>query len=463
MIKSTVVDDKVVHRLVRGFGANLYGQAVIVAIQLSGVPILLQHWLPTLYGEWLILAAIPFYLSLTDLGFSQSAANDMTARVARGDRSGALSAFQSLWALILLVIVVGLILLTAATTLLPLGSWIHFSRMSVHDVRWVMWLLCAEVLLKLQDGVNHAGFRASGDYALHTSVYYSTLLMQHASVWLLAALGRGPVAAALAFLLIRLAVTPAVAIWLTRRHRWLHLGFDHAHLAQLRALIRPALANIGIPLSQALNVQGMVLLLGALLGPLAVVTFSTLRTLTRLALQLVQIVGNAAEPEFAAAFGSDNRDLLQNLYRHVLRGGLWLSLAAASGLMVAGGAILQLWTHGKVKMDPQLFHWLLASAVASVLWYGSLITLKAANRHLRISIVYAVASGTALLLAAILVRAHGQAASAGMSLLVMDAVMAVYALRAAASLRNSSVTSDLLSALNPLPLVELLAQKRRDR
>ncbi len=130
--------------------------------------------------------------------------------------------------------------------------------------------------------------------------------------------------------------------------------------------------------------------------------------------------------------------------------------------MVAGGAILQLWTLGKVRMDPPLFHWLLASAVASVLWYGSLIMLKAANRHLRISIVYAVAAGTALLLAAILVRANGKAASAGMSLLVMDTVMAVYALRAAAGLLNSSVTSDLLSALNPLPLVELLAQKRRE-
>src|SRR5437867_12754550 len=97
-----VVDNNIVQRLLKGFGANLYGQAVVVVIQLAGVPILLHYWQAQLYGEWLILFAIPSYLSMTDLGFSQSAANDMTARVARGDKSGALTVFQSLSALVIL-------------------------------------------------------------------------------------------------------------------------------------------------------------------------------------------------------------------------------------------------------------------------------------------------------------------------------------------------------------------------
>src|SRR2546427_9103361 len=35
-----------------GFGANLYGQAAVVVIQLAGVPILLHYWHAQLYGEW---------------------------------------------------------------------------------------------------------------------------------------------------------------------------------------------------------------------------------------------------------------------------------------------------------------------------------------------------------------------------------------------------------------------------
>lgn len=78
------MDHHITRRILHGIGANGYGLLVTVVVQLAGVPILLHAWGAQLYGEWLILAAIPTYLSMTDLGFSQSAGNDMTAHVARG-------------------------------------------------------------------------------------------------------------------------------------------------------------------------------------------------------------------------------------------------------------------------------------------------------------------------------------------------------------------------------------------
>lgn len=454
------MDRRTVQRLLKGFGASLYGQVVVVVIQLAGVPILLTHWHASLYGEWLILFAIPAYLSLGDLGFSLSAANDMTARVGREDRAGALTVFQSLTALVLFLAAVGLVVITIAATLLPLGNWIHFSNLTTHDVRWILWLLGAEVLMKLPDGVNHAGFRATGDFALHVTLYYSILFAQHASIWLLAALGFGPVAAAAAFFIIRVIATPANAIVLSRRQSWLRFGLGDARFAQLRTLVRPALANTGIPLALALNVQGMVLLVGAMLGPLAVVTFSTLRTLTRLALQMVSTVSHAAEPELAAAFGKGDQVLLRTVYHHALRGSFWLALTVSIGLALTGTWILRVWTHGKVGMDLALFHWLLASAVASAMWYGSLTLLKAANRHLRAAVIYAASAGAALALAAAFIKATGDLADAGMSLLVMDAIMALYTLHAASRLFGSSGLTSLYSALNPAPLLKLVTTGR---
>jgi len=450
------VDSHIVQRLFKGFGASLYGQVVVVVIQLAGVPILLSSWHASLYGEWLILFAIPAYLSLGDLGFSLSAANDMTARVGREDRTGALGVFQSLTGLVLFLALVGLVLITIAATLLPLENWVHFSGLTTRDVRWVLWFLGAEVLMKLPDGVNHAGFRATGDFALHVTIYYSTLFAQHASIWLLAALGFGPVAAAAAFFIIRVIATPANAIVLARRHPWLRFGFSHARLTQLRSLIRPALANTGIPLALALNVQGMVLLVGAILGPVAVVTFSTVRTLTRLALQMVSTVSHAAEPELASAYGKGDQVLLRTVYHHALRGSFWLALTVSIGLALTGARILTFWTHGRVIMDPGLFRWLLASAVASALWYGSLTLLKAANRHLRAAVIYAASAGAALALAAAVLKATGNLAGAGMSLLVMDTVMAGYTLRAASRLCGTSGLTSLYSALNPAPLLKLV-------
>ncbi|MEI8158789.1 MAG: hypothetical protein WCH60_18160 [Burkholderiales bacterium] len=56
-------------KLLRNLGANPYGQLITIAIQLVSVPLYLHYWGVALYGEWLILSAIPAYLALSDIGF----------------------------------------------------------------------------------------------------------------------------------------------------------------------------------------------------------------------------------------------------------------------------------------------------------------------------------------------------------------------------------------------------------
>jgi O-antigen/teichoic acid export membrane protein len=139
------------NRVIKGFGANAFGQIVVVLIQLAGVPILLHFWGAQLYGEWLILFSIPAYLSMTDLGFSQSAGNDMTARVARNERVEALAVFQSLAVLVFGAAAIGFALISAVICTLPLAQWLHFEIMSTFEARLVLWMLAIEALIKLTE------------------------------------------------------------------------------------------------------------------------------------------------------------------------------------------------------------------------------------------------------------------------------------------------------------------------
>lgn len=433
MNKSRSIDGSVLKRVFHGLGVNAYGQFVIAVIQLAGVPILLKFWGTERYGEWLILFAIPSYLSMTDLGFSQSAGNDMTARIARNDLSGALRVFQSLSALVYLVVFIGLVLSALVAAFVPIRALFHFSILSSEQIRWILWLLSAEVLVKLADGVNHAGFRSNGDYSLHVGIYYTTLLLQQSAVWLVAATGHGPLIAALLFFVIRAVATPSVAALLFHRHRFLRPGVAEANYQELRSLLKPALATASMPLAQAISVQGMALAVGAMLGPLAVVTFTVLRTLSRFALQLVWAVSHSIEPELARAWGTQDTTLLQRLYVHSLRAGFWLALFAAIVLRLLGHGIVRWWTHGRVQMSVPLFDCLLLSAVASVFWYSGLNIVKAANRHLRGAAWYVMMSFVSVALAIALLRLTGALVSAGFSLLIMDGLMAAYILRRASS------------------------------
>jgi O-antigen/teichoic acid export membrane protein len=447
------LDRQVFRRFRNGLGANIYGQVVTVIVQIVGVPILLHIWGTRLYGEWLILSAIPTYLSMSDLGFSQSAANDMTARVARGDRFGALTVFQSLNAWVLLIAASGMFLATGLLWSLPLHDWLHSLVMGTNEARWILWLLAVEVFIRLPNGLFHAGFRANGDYALHVVLENTVRLVQFAGIWTVALMGGGPVGAACAFLGVRVVATPAIAFVLNRRHRWLHFGFKHAKHAELRRLTMPALANMAMPLAQAMNTQGMVLAVGVTLGPMAVVAFSTLRTLTRLALQMVLSVKDAAEPELAHAYGTNNLALMESLYVNSIRAGLWLALSAALGLLVFGDYILRVWTHGKVAMSWPLFVWLLSSAVAGVLWNSSLIVLKAANRHLRAATVLVFTSVAVVGVTGLLLLKTRDLTNAGLVLLCLDVVMTLYTQYAASRLLAVNPLTSLIRAVNPCPLL----------
>ena len=84
-------------RLLRGVGATAISPLVVAVIQLGSVPLLLHAWGAARYGDWLLLSAIPIYLSLSDLGFGDASGSDMAMRVAANDRAGALRTFQSSW------------------------------------------------------------------------------------------------------------------------------------------------------------------------------------------------------------------------------------------------------------------------------------------------------------------------------------------------------------------------------
>src|ERR1700719_3609809 len=93
----------IVRRSIRGIGATALGPVVTSLIQLGSVPLLLHAWGAAKYGDWLLLSAIPSYLTLSDLGFGDSSGSDMSMRVAAGDRQGAIETFQSSWVFLSLV------------------------------------------------------------------------------------------------------------------------------------------------------------------------------------------------------------------------------------------------------------------------------------------------------------------------------------------------------------------------
>jgi O-antigen/teichoic acid export membrane protein len=436
-------------RLIAGFGANTFSRLSTTLTQIFSVPVFLSHWGVHLYGEWILLNTIPSYLSLSDVGFGSVAGNEMTMLAATDDFEQALVVFQSVWVLTTVITSVLGLLLIGAVWLLPLGRWLHMHAISSADAKRIVLLLGLAVLLGMQETLFQAAFRCVGKYPLGTMakslVVLTAFLSTMFGVWL--HLSPVPVAE----LYVAVNVVGVFALWflLRREVPWIRFGIRHAEWAVIRRLTGPALSFMSFPLVNALNLQGILVVIGYVLGPIAVVTFNTARTISRSAVQGMNLINNAIWPEMSTAFGAGAMDVARMLHRRACQISLLLCLSITLGVAILGDWIWKIWTVGKVPIDPVLLDIMLLQMVVSAFWFTSSVVPMATNQHQRMARAMLTATCLALVLAWSLmhVKALGLRGAA-IALVAGDAFTAVYVLRESLQLLGDNLGSFARSMLD---------------
>ena len=447
------MDKELRSRLKKGLGAQAYAKIVNVLIQLATVPLLITTWGVELYGAWLILTAIPIYLTMSDLGFATAAQNEMTMAVGRGNRTAELETFQSAWLLVLAVSFPVALVLGGLVPLAPFSDWLNLAALSDATATLILWLLGLHVLLTIQTNLIYAGFHCVGAYGQGHFLLASIRLLEFALLVLAVVLGGGPVAAAGAWLAGRVAGTIGMRLILRRANPDVYFGWSHARMATVARLARPALASLAFPLGGAMNVQGVVIVIGALFSPAAVTVFATLRTMTRFGMQLVSALNAAVAPEIAMAFGAENTERVRKLHNHACQVALWVSGALIIGLVLFGAWLVELWTGGAVHMQWDIFVVFLAILIVNGLWLASLMLVYTTNRHARVAVVYVVVNFAALAGAYVLGQMFGLTGVA-ISVLAAEVIMAIYVVRGCLALLDEPLARFGQTVVQPpLPLV----------
>jgi len=435
-------------RLLHAVGATSLGPIITAIIQLVSVPVFLHFWGPKLYGEWLVLSAVPVYLGFTDFGFGSVAGNDMTMQVARGEKDAALEVFQSVWVLTTAVSVSFTLLVAIGLWAIPFERWLKVTLLSRGQVSLILCVLCIYVLLDMQWTVIAAGFRCDGNYAIGTLLGNFVRFGTNASSIIVLAFHATPLLVALTLVIARLLGNWTCQLVLRRKSPWLHYGHHHARLRVIRKLFSPAIAYMALSAGNSFLYQGMTIVVSAVLGPVAVVVFSTTRTLTRFAYQMVDMITNSIWAELSTAFGSGNWLLARKIHRYACQASLVLSSVAILFLILFGDRIYGYWTHYKVAIDHSLFHILLFEVLANSFWFTSSVVPLACNRHERQAVVYVAVTGLSLPVAYLLLPRLGLA-GAGISLLLADLCMISYVLPRSLALLHDNMREFALALLRP--------------
>jgi len=450
----------VARRLVRSLGATALQPVVTAAIQLGTVPVLLHAWGAAKYGDWLILSAIPSYLTLSNLGFGDASGSDMTVRVASGDRRGALETFQSSWLLLSIVSLVLGILAAIGVWFVPWAHWVRIASLSGLQASSVVLIFGLYILVSQQCGILESGFRCDGNFATGTAFGTLLRLVEVIAGTAIGIVSGSLVWAAAGYLATRSIAVVIYGLLLRRRSPWLCLGIRYARLSRLKSLAAPALGFMALPLANAISIQGFTLMIAAVDGPLAVAAFSTLRTMTRLNVQAMTVISWAMWPELSRAFGEGNIPLARSLHRYSFQAGLALSVIAGSSVWFLGPTLYRFWLHGAVAFDARCFHLLVAVAFANSIWFNSSIVPMSTNSHQRMTLSLVALYSASLGVGWILLQRVGPSGAA-IALLMTDLSMVGIVVKTSLRQLQDRLEDFIRAILAPPRLLEFGAVARR--
>ena len=203
---------------------------------------------------------------------------------------------------------------------------------------------------------------------------------------------------ALPILLPLIGVAVYVLIDLHKRHPEIDIGISKADWRLAVTFLGPSFFFFLIQVSVGFTFQGSILLVGAVVGPAAVVVYSVLRTLANLIRQIVGSINNVLWPELTSLEALSDYTRLRKIHALLVKSACALCGTAAVFLHFEAKDIVSFWTGGRIVFEQTLMDLFLLYLILQIPWLASSVFPAATNRHQKLAITYFISGALGLIL-----------------------------------------------------------------
>lgn len=351
-------------------GAASLGQLLNILNQLALVPLYIKMWGPSQYGEWLILSAAPSVIAMAgDLGFGTVAANEMNIAVARNDRPYALKVFQNNWIVISTFSILFFIVAVIILHFTSVSNGLNIHQIPGNDAKIIIALFLFNLLIMQQNGLLLAALRCDGNYILGLTIgNISRIVELSALAILLVVYHAQPLAIVTTTVSVALVTCLVNRLLVRSKSPWIQYGTENFSLAIIKEQTPVALSFLSFPITQALSIQGAIILVGYLLGPAYVVILSTTRTFMNVIKQVVSVVNASIWPELTTAYGQDDLIKFQTIFVRAVQVILLVVVGFNVSMLLVGKPLYIFWTKGKLVVDNYFFYSFAIVTSISAIW-----------------------------------------------------------------------------------------------
>lgn len=322
--------------------------------QLILVPVLLKSWGPDLYGQWLVVTAIPSFLAMSNLGLGTSAQMRISIDMAGGRKT---EVTRVMTTAIIMISAIGVLVSSLVFTVVPYFYRTDLQKVHIEHLGLVLLFLVLSLFLKMLaqpisgfwTGVGRPSFSGhAGNLCSVVELLLSVCV---------------PLAGGSAFVMA-LSLLSANLLWLgwfvaksvpvMKKHG---MTFSRPDWSVAKDMAVSGLGHQIGPLWQAILFQGSIILANSALGPLGAATWGSLRFLTRSGNQVLELVSQTLGPEFQLALGQNAIEKLRKFFAMGLIASVFFSSAMAIGIVALGPWFFGYWAQGTLPVS--LWAWLL--------------------------------------------------------------------------------------------------------
>ena len=366
-------------RLKINFIASVLNKLLIFSEHMALVPLYLKFWGVDAYGNWLSLIAIPTFLVIFNMGIGPAASSQIILYI--GERQ-IRRAKDLLISSIIFMLTINIFIVTILYFGLSFFSIVDLNN--IHNQNIILIIYLSLCFIAITEPFN--GFWVSEKKAAYCLMFRNFhLIIKIIGIFLLINIGANEIKIAL-FLLILSVVWTIFYIWLTKNKVSYLKKIEYKNFFILSCLKK----GFGYFLShfwQALFFSGSILIAGNYLGPMAVATWASIRTMSRSLTQVLSIINQTFISEFQRDISHKKIKSAQNMFSLSICISLVFAILFAILLSIFGPWIFKLWTLNKLSVPNWSFFIVSLAMPFQAIWISSEMIHRAFNKPWYINLV----------------------------------------------------------------------------
>lgn len=344
-------------KIFSGSKENLIDRACTIGIRFIEPVVFLYFLSIEGYGEWLILITIPYYLSISELGFGDVITNEINMLKEKKKIIYCRYLFQNLLKFIIYITIFLLIIFFLS---LYNFDFFVFKTISSNQLTDILIFLAIYTLASQINGVFIKFLSINNKYNLSVKLNYLNKIFEIFFISIFLFIFNDLVYVALVILIVKTIFLFVTIFYVKKYVAWFNLN----NLKNFKILISKnffkkyfakSILYAGMPLGQILRIQATTLIIGLTLGPEILVIVNIYLTLARLPIQIANIADGIIKIELAKLYMKKNFLLFKKYFITNIFFATFVGILYLIFMSFAGELFLNYWLNQKITYYHNIF------------------------------------------------------------------------------------------------------------